>query len=96
MRLRDLETGDEIRVFEGSRSNTFFNSPAFSPDGSLIATGENDGSVRLWDRDSGKVLRRYMGHEATVHSVAFSDDGRKLASGSADGTARVWRVEPRR
>jgi WD40 repeat protein len=68
-------------------------SVAFSPVGSLLASGSQDGVARLWDPDTGELIRRLSGHEAAVDFVAFSPDGTKLLTGSDDGTGRIWRVE---
>ncbi len=65
-------------------------SVSFSPDGSRIATGSADKTVRLWDASSGKQLHILHGHEGNVHSVAFSPDGSRTASGSFDRTVRLW------
>ena len=65
-------------------------STAFSPDGRTIASGSEDGTMRLWETASGRQLRVLAGHGDTVSSVAFSPDGRTIASGSEDGTMRLW------
>ena len=64
-------------------------SVAFSPDGSLLASGSADGLVGLWDTHT-EILQATLGHESPVLSVAFSPDSDLLATGSTDGTARLW------
>jgi WD40 repeat protein len=65
-------------------------SVAFSPDGSRLASGAEDGKVYIWDVATRRLERTLVGHTDSVYSVAFSPDGCLLASGSKDGTVRVW------
>ena len=62
---------------------------AMSADGSRIASGGRDGTVRLWDRE-GTALKVLRGHEGLVWAIAMSADGSRIASGGNDGTVRLW------
>jgi len=110
VKLWDIEAGKEVRRFENGRGQIW--SVAFSPDGKQALTGAGfhnnrkdgkityfDTTVRLWDLESGKVVRAFEGHESNVMAVAFSPDGRRVVSGSGstsfkevdtDNSIRLW------
>lgn len=69
-------------------------SVAVSPDGRTIASaGFFDLTLRLWDVESGELIRTIDDHTDSVWQVLFSPDGRTVASLSNDGTLRLWDVE---
>jgi len=65
---------------------------AFSPDNKLLATGDFNGMIRLWEVTSGKELLSCKGHISWVRSVIFSHDGQILASSSNDQTIKLWNL----
>ncbi len=65
-------------------------SVAFSPDGTRVASGSWDNTIKLWDVASGEEVATLRGHEGMVYSVAFSPDGTRVASGSQDKTIKLW------
>ncbi len=88
VRVWDARTHELLDRF-GAHTDTV-ESVAFSADGSTLASGGADRSVRLWDLRTHKALGQSLhGQRSIVASVAFSPDGRSLASASWDGT--VWR-----
>jgi len=65
----------------------------FSPDGNILAIGNKNSSIQLWNFTTGELISTFTGHTSSISSLAFSPDGNTLASGSSDGTIRFWNVK---
>ncbi len=74
-------------------SNTFTDHTlcvAFSPDGRYVAAGGYETVVKVYDVNSGSLVRTLYGLKGNVWSVRFTDDGRSLVGGDASGNLQVW------
>ncbi len=69
---------------------------AFSPDGSLLASGYSDGTTKLWSVLDNSEIAPLVEHANWVRAVAFSPDGSLLATGSGDTTIKVWDTNTKR
>ena len=67
-------------------------SVAFSSDGQLLATGDANGQIHLWQVADSKQILTCEGHTSWVRSIAFSPNGEILASGSSDYSVKLWNV----
>ena len=91
--LWDLASGKDL-LPNSSEPPGWVQSVAYSPDGRLLAMGNDDKTISLWEPTTGKLVRRFeQGHTTGVGRVAFSPQGEMLASvGRLDKTIRLWDV----
>lgn len=67
-------------------------SVTYSPNGQYIATASQDRTVKIWDAQTGQLLKMMEGHTDSVNGVVFSPDSMRIATTSDDGTAKVWDI----
>ena len=89
LQLTISQMPQHIATLSGHTDGIF--SVALSPDGTTLASGAADGTVKLWDVAT-KTNTATFRSATSVRSVAFSPDGTTLASGAADGTVKLWDV----
>ncbi len=98
IRLWDVQSGELLKTLKKriAFENTSFqdrivNSVVFNPDGDIIASGSGNGTIRLWDANTGEFIKFLVGHTKSVNSIAFSPNGKTLMSAGTDG-ACLWDV----
>ena len=64
----------------------------YSPNGSFIASGSEDNTVKLWDVTTGKVVRTLVAHRGYITALDFSASGDMLVTAAKDNTIRIWDV----
>jgi WD40 repeat protein/predicted Ser/Thr protein kinase len=89
IRLWDASSGESKQRFSVFRNNV--RSVAFSPDGSTIATSNEDDQVlMLLDAASGKVKPPFIKPDSAILSIAYSPDGKLLAGGCSNAAIKIW------
>ncbi|HGJ64381.1 TPA: hypothetical protein ENS27_03200 [bacterium] len=68
---------------------------SFSPDGNLLAFGDNSNDLIIWDVKNRMELATLVGHKSRVSCICFSSDGNLLATGSEDGMVKLWDAKTR-
>lgn len=85
-----LAQGEPIKNGAVQAPLDFSHAPACNPDGRRLATGEINGTLRIWDGASGRPLGGGMRLRAQFATVAFSPDGTTLAAAGLDGSVELW------
>jgi WD40 repeat protein/Cdc6-like AAA superfamily ATPase len=88
--LRNLTTGNYERHFGFDRELWAI---AFRPDGTVLATANDDDTVQLWRRSTGQRMHVLHDHQGRVRSIAYSPDGTLLATGCDDRQVRIWNAD---
>lgn len=104
--LRQFPSGRLVRTFKGivtriseeglNSSELYYlnllKDTEMSPDGQWVAQCQRDSAALIWDRKSGRIVRKLYAHRGVVTSVAFSPDSKTLATGGTDRKIRLWNV----
>src|SRR5580704_13273185 len=72
------------------RAESWVTALAFSVDGKQLASGHDDGVLRLWDAATGKKIAEWTGHERSVSAIAFRDARDQIATAGEDRQIHVW------
>lgn len=81
----------EKPVIKSIRHERWVYTVDFSPDSQVMATACGDQEVRLWNTETGDLIR-VLPHEAMVTSALFSKDGEELVTSARDGVLHVWNI----
>ena len=97
-RFRNFEWGyllkkvnPQLTLLEGFNASIY--SVAYSPDNSILVTGSEDATARIWNSRDGRLLHILKGHNNVIEAVAFSPSGEHIATGSGDKTVRIWNAK---
>ena len=88
-----VEEAYQVATLEGHEH--WVSSVSFPAEGTMLASGAFDNTIKLWDVASRQNIATLEGHRSWVWSVSLSPDGGLLASGSSDGTIKLWDVASR-
>ncbi|KAG2740349.1 WD40 repeat-like protein [Suillus brevipes Sb2] len=87
-RLQHADTGELVFDIDDHQGLVF--TVAYSPNGTKIASGSKDCTVRIWNATTGKQQTQPLIHDSPVNSLVWSSDSRRLISGCVDGQIYFW------
>jgi len=90
-RIWGVNTGKKVCELVHRRDESV-STVAYSPDGSIVATGTGQGTLQFWNAANGNSIGRWNAHQGQINSVVFSPDGTTIATASNDQTVRLLTV----
>lgn len=103
MRLWDPKTGKQLRPLVRfgltltdkklptlTHPTSWIEALAFSPDGSILVSGNHDGAIQMWRVENGRLLSTIEAHTEAIRALTFSRNGTVLMSGDWAGTFHAW------
>ncbi|GKV01188.1 hypothetical protein SLEP1_g13764 [Rubroshorea leprosula] len=82
------ETGESVLVLKGPQGR--INRAIWGPLNRTIISAGEDAVIRIWDSETGKLLKEETGHKKTITSLAKAADGSHFLTGSLDKSAKLW------
>jgi len=86
----EQEYGYPRRALRGH--NHFVCDVCITSDGNFALSGSWDGSLRLWEINSGRCIRQFVGHKKDIITVAISPTNRQILSGARDRSIKLWNI----
>jgi len=86
----DLKKKERLRRLPGGKTDV--SCLAVNGNGSLLAVGYHDGTIKLFDTGSGESEVTFTGHKTAVTALSFDKEGLRLVSGSRDTNIVVWDI----
>jgi WD40 repeat protein/DNA-binding SARP family transcriptional activator len=88
--IRDVNTGQLVHTLTGHDDDV--NDVAYNTEGTKLATASDDGTIKVWDPNTG-LEQISLSNDTALYSLEFSPDGRFIAAGTQDSRVKVWDVE---
>lgn len=88
--LLDIQSYATLAVVAGNDDQQPLTSAGFHPDGIVLCTTNQNGSLRMWDIRAMDVVAEHSGHDAPICAMAFSERGYYLTMVSRDGALKLW------
>ena len=91
--VRVYNTADGTLMFEMKKHTEWITAVEFSPDGVLLATGDRNNGLVVWESQTGRECYDLRGHTAAITDVSWRLDSNVVASSSEDGSIKLWELE---